>query len=451
MNGKTFPVVVGHCVGGSSAINGMAVMRGTAKEYDIWADLGGKGSTWNWNGLLPYFKKRHSTKPSKKVPGLEFPKDGAAGSHGVFYHPISMDAQDQRSYARTGHWDGLNRPNYDMVVGMKANKINFRGNKAESVRFVPKEGGNFTTVKAKKEVILSAGALHTPQILQLSGIGPADLLEAAGIDVKADLPGVGANFQDHPIGPNVTYVYGIQPPSKPSTGLLDLARSQGLIAFINLPVTAPNSYKAIATKYASQDISDYLPNDTADSVIVGQRVMQNIFAREMLKKEVSFLDYLVAGPPTTLPIGLHIASRGTVNINPADPDGEVIVDYRALSNPIDIDLMIAYVKFMRTHFSRDLAEWNTTEIRPGLDVQTDAQLEQLVRAEYNPQGYHPIGTAAKMPRALGGVVDEELFVHGVKGLRVVDGSIMPTTIGGTTQLTVYAIAEKAADMIKGRR
>ena len=238
----------------SSSINVIVllkVMRGSAREYDIWGELGGPESTWNWNGLLPYFKKAiyfqepdlayaeefnitydldgawgqyNSTRlisnyspylsdllkvqyaSLKKVPGIEVPKDGAAGTHGLFWYPISMDSKAVNwSYSRTAHWDGLNRPNYDLVIGHRANKVLFDSDQAVGIQFVPHDGGDAIQVKVEKEVILSAGALHSPQILMLSGIGPEKTLQDAGIDVKLDLPGVGQNLQDHPTGPNVTF------------------------------------------------------------------------------------------------------------------------------------------------------------------------------------------------------------------------------------------------------
>ncbi|KXX78386.1 Oxygen-dependent choline dehydrogenase [Madurella mycetomatis] len=480
--------LVGNCVGGSSAINGMALMRGTARDYDIWAELGGKSSDWAWKDMLPYFKKAiHLREPDpeyaaefnltydpgvwgqfadtrvysswsrtlrqsykvgyaalRKVPGLAFPRDGNGGTHGVFYYPISKDpTTDSRSYSRTGHWDGITRPNYHMIVGMRVNKINLRHKRAVSVQFVPADGSGTapTTVRAKREVILSAGALRTPQILQLSGIGPKGLLESAGIDVEIDLPGVGANFQDHPIGPSVQFNWTSPLPPSPPPNILN---DQGLSAVMGLPLVAPDTFGTLSQKYASQDISKYLPTGTHPTVVKGQKAMQMILASEMRDNKLSFVNYIVSGLPSSQPIAFRIMSRGTVNINVTSPESAPVIDYRALTNPIDLDLMIAYVRFMRWHFTTHFAEYNVTEVAPGAELQTDEQLAQFVVQEYSPTGFHPVGTAAKLPRALGGVVDEELVVYGTENLRVVDASVMPTIVAATTQQTVYAIAEKVS-------
>lgn len=141
-------------------------------------------------------------------PGIELPLGGHSGHHGAFYYPLAVDPVTHlRSYARTAHWDGLDRPNYDLLTGHRVNKVLLQGkqNLATGVQFVPKDSNKKYAIKARKEVVLATGALHTPQVLQLSGIGPAALLAAAGIQLKLDLPGVGQNFQDHAIGPNVSY------------------------------------------------------------------------------------------------------------------------------------------------------------------------------------------------------------------------------------------------------
>ena len=243
---------------------------------------------------------------------------------------------------------------------------------------------------------------------------------------------------------------GIPPPNKPDH-VFDIIKEQGLMATISLPILAPDRYHSIAQKYATQDVAEYLPPSMRQpNVLAGQRVLQRILAREMLGKDMAFLNYIAGGPgPWAIAIGSKVTSRGTVTLNASDPEGEPAIDLRPLSNPIDIDLMIACTKFFRTHYTRDLAEWNVTEIFPGSNVTTDAQFEKLIRNTYNPvAGHHFLGTAAKMPRHLGGVVDEELSVYGVKGLRVADASIMPLLPSAATQFSVYSIGEKAADLLK---
>ncbi|KAK4207727.1 hypothetical protein QBC37DRAFT_454746 [Rhypophila decipiens] len=470
---------VGYCVGGSSAINGMAVMRGSKRDYDIWVELGNKGSTWTWKGLLPYFKKAihfvppdlvlaadfnitydldvwgqyRDTRVYASYPGglnssisLDIVRDGHAGTHGVFYYPLSVDPKTRdRSYSRTGHWDGLNRPNYDIITGSRVNKILFdKQNTATGVQFVPTNGSSSfpTTLKAKKEVILSAGAIHTPQILHLSGIGPASLLRKAKITVRVDLPGVGANFQDHPIGPRVTFTYGTQPRLEPINSTLPQSegKGQGLVAFLNLRTVVPKSFPAIARRYASQSPSAYLPANTAREVIGGYKAQQAILAREMAdpNSKTAFLNHIIpALAPGGQPINLHITSRGTVSINTTHPDSaEPVIDYRALSNPTDMDVMLSFISFLRRFWLEgELGrKYRVTEVSPGANVTGEEDLKEFTRGGYSPQGWHPVGTAAKMRRELGGVVDDELRVYGTKRLRIVDASIMPLLIGGTTQL-----------------
>ena len=141
-------------------------------------------------------------------------------------------------------------------------------------------------------------------------------------------------------------------------------------------------------------------------------------------------------------MSMHVVSHGTINIDPSNPNSEPIVDYRALSNPVDLDIMVENIKFMRKYMSSaDFAKYAPRETSPGASVNGDA-LRQWVRENYIPTNFHPVATASKMPRELGGVVDEELLVHGTQRLRVVDGSIMPLLPGANTQQTVYMLAEK---------
>lgn len=143
------------------------------------------------------------------MPGVKVPEDSGAGENGLYWYTLSQDpTKFQRSYARTGHWDGLDRDNYELIVGAKVNKILFDDDLAATgVQFVSNNStdSGATTVKARKEVILAAGSIHTPQVLMLSGIGPKALLSEASIETRVDLPGVGSNFQDHSYIPNIGY------------------------------------------------------------------------------------------------------------------------------------------------------------------------------------------------------------------------------------------------------
>jgi choline dehydrogenase len=239
-------VLAGNVLGGSSAVNMMMTIRGTTGDYDRWGKFFSANSTWSWDGMLPYFRKaltfvppnadvakdtgmRYDTKywgsgesevktswPAfqypgtaaqfkswEGMPGVEFPPDSGAGIPGVYWYPQFMDPKTAtRSYAKTGHWESKKaRKNYHVITEKRVNKILLEEKKATGVAFVGvgARPGDPVKVKANKEVILSAGAIHSPQVMQLSGLGPKALLTQAGIDTIVDLPGVGQNFQDHPM------------------------------------------------------------------------------------------------------------------------------------------------------------------------------------------------------------------------------------------------------------
>ncbi|KAL2066811.1 hypothetical protein VTL71DRAFT_1235 [Oculimacula yallundae] len=500
LNNRSITATVGKAVGGSSAINGMQYLRGTSDEYDMWAELGVNYSTWNWGGLLPYFKKGvHFVPPldavakefnitydieaawgqdpsthvyagfpnyqlpelkymydaMSKMPNVDLPRDGNAGTNGLYWYPSQMDPRTYtRSYARTGHWDNISRSNYQLMTSSKVTKIQFSGTVATGVEFTPVNGSQITSVKARKEVILAAGALHTPQILQLSGIGPAYLLKEAGIAVKVDLPGVGANFQDHGWVRNVAFKWTTPPPvpSTTSGGDPSTSLTWSLGALLGLPAISPSDVDSIAAKYEDQNPEDFLPSDTHPDILAGYAAQKQTFTRIMKRKNVNTYWQILTGASSADPMFHHPVSRGTVNIDPSNLAGEPVVDYRAFSNPFDLDMMIEIVKFVRKFFaSAAFAPYGPVETRPGPNVTTTSDLKEWIKANYMPSVYHPVGTASLMRRELGGVVGEDLLVYGVSGLSVVDASIMPIIPGCPTAMTVYAVAEKAADLIKARQ
>lgn len=237
-------VLAGKVVGGSSAVNAMMTVRGTEEDYNRWGNFFSNSSIWSWEGMLPYFKKALNFVPPlddvteasnitydtsywsntsgvytgwpsyqypgtkvqmdafRQMPGVEFPPDSGSGRPGVYWFPQFMDPKTvTRSFARTGHYDKqITRENYQLIAGNKVLQIVLNGTTAAGVTFISAKNTTVsTTVMANKEVVIAAGGIHSPQVLQRSGIGPRKLLTAANISTVVDLPGVGQNFQDHPM------------------------------------------------------------------------------------------------------------------------------------------------------------------------------------------------------------------------------------------------------------
>ncbi|KAF6811571.1 glucose oxidase [Colletotrichum musicola] len=497
MNNRTQFVWLGCCVGGSSAINGMVMVRGTRAEYDGWAELGGPDSTWDWEGVLPYFKRGiHFTPPKqdlaeafnitwdpeawgaeentkiyasfpeyqdptliptyqavRKMPRVDVPLDGAGGDNGLFWYPSSIDPERyRRSYARTGHYDGIER--FEVITRHKVSRVLFDGTTATGVEFFSRDGdGKSSMVQARKEVIIAAGAVHTPQVLQLSGIGPATLLESAGIPVLLDVPGVGQNFQDHAfLSVGFEWGDGVGPrgPEVPANGDPRSVAAPNVGAWVGLP-TMTTEFEAIAARYEAQDPAEFLPADTHPSVVAGYAAFQRLHAKLLRSKNANAMWLPLQGRAGGIVMSMHVASHGTINIDPANPESDPVVDYRALSNPTDLDVMVEIIEFMRRYMaSPDFAPHSPRETSPGAGVTGEA-LRDWIRAQYIPTNFHPIATAAKKPLEMGGVVGEDLIVHGASRLSVVDGSIMPLLPGANTQQTVYMLAEKAVDLIKARQ
>ncbi|TDZ60886.1 Dehydrogenase xptC [Colletotrichum trifolii] len=523
LNGRPGTVFVAKQVGGGSGVNAMMNMRGSAEDYDRWATLFGADAQqgtadWSWDGILPFFKKGlHFTEPPKEltenfpsiktdasywgdsseiyagwprfyypgvnplveafkeIKGVEFPPDSGAGQPGVFWFPTLMDPRSTtRSYAATGHYLNVNatRSNYHLLVNTLARKLVLNDElTATGVEF-PLGNNTLVTVNAKKEVILSAGAVHTPHLLQLSGIGPKKLLEAGNIDVRVDLPGVGQNFQDHSSlsAMNITLskLASIHP--NPND-LVDgnefktwaeevwAANKTGpySLAFTNLagwlPFTAVSDRaEELAAKLETQDFASLLPAGADATVVAGFEAQMKILASQLRSKNTAFTRLqLVPEHGAQGPVAMQSFSRGTININTTDPwNTEPVIDYRVLSNPVEADFFVESIKFLRRYnFETSLAaEYDPVEYAPGADVTSDADLKEYIANTLSPTDYHPVGTASMLPLELGGVVDQTLRVYGVKNLRVVDASVMPMVPSANTCQPTYALAEKAAEIIK---
>ncbi|KAI8316991.1 Dehydrogenase xptC [Colletotrichum sp. SAR11_240] len=523
LNGRVGTVWIAKQVGGGSSVNAMMNMRGSAEDYDRWATLFGSEAQqgvadWSWDGMLKSFKKGlHFTEPTpeltdnfdsfkydasywgdsseiyagwprfyypgvkplveafKEIDGVEFPPDSGAGQPGVFWFPTLMDPRTvTRSYAGTGHYLSVNatRPNYHLLLDTQARKLVVDDDLTATGVVFPSSNNTLITVNAKKEVILSAGTIHTPHLLQLSGIGPKKVLEAGGIDVRVDLPGVGQNFQDHSSlsAMNITLskLASIHPnPSDLVDGneFKDWAEEVWAanktgpysLTFTNLAGWLPFtvvSGKAdeLATKLEQQDFASLLPADADSTVVAGFAAQMKILATQMRSKNTAFTRMqLVPDHGSQGPVAMQSFSRGTININTTDPwNTEPVIDYRALSNPVEADFFVEAIKFLRRYnFETSLAtEYEPVEYAPGPDVTSDEDLKAYIAGALSPTDYHPVGTSSMLPLELGGVVDQTLRVYGVKNLRVVDASVMPMVPSANTCQPTYALAEKAAEIIK---
>lgn len=506
LNNGTFQVPAAKVAGGGTVINGMFFDRGSAADYDAWEQLGNPG--WGWSDLFPYFKKSEtftpadaslandfsiswqdsahgfsgpvrSSYPVYQYPsihnfisawtslGVSTPKDPGAGTaYGVFWATSSLDPTDEtRSYARVNHYDRVSyRSNYHLLVETAVSKISFKGKKAVGVELLSDEGATAVPVKAKKEVILAAG-IHSSQILQLSGIGSKDVLDKYRIKSVADLPGVGSNFQDHatlymalkygiPIHPNAddietnkTFVAEqLELYWRQRQGAYTITHFSGnVVAFLPLP-NVTSDYQTIAKLALSSNGS---ASSYAESA--GYNAQRSIISKLYESTEASVQETGFSSG-STVPITLvKPLSRGSVSIVSDNVFDEPAVDFGTFTHPSDIEIMIAAVRKNREMLSQpSMQELQPIELAPGANVITDAALRAALRVSVQPTYSHPCCTNPMMPEKLGGVVGPDLLVHGLDGLSVVDASIMPMIPATHLSATVYAVAEKAADMIKQR-
>ncbi|KAK7955817.1 GMC oxidoreductase [Apiospora aurea] len=497
LGGQTYPVVLGNMVGGSSGVNSMMNLRGSAEDYDRWGQLFEEDALgWNWEGILPYFKKALNFSPPPKevaerfnitwdasywgsesrlhaawptfqypgldpmvaafdeMPGVERVVDSGAGGAGVYWFPTLMDpVKHERSFALNAHYENLNRPNYHIMAEATVRRIILEGTTAKAVEFQTRNSTELFTVEASKEV---------------SGIGPKKVLEAAGIETIVDLPGVGQNFQDHVgIVTNITFkgLLDIHPNGfdilnnatfrewAKESWETDRSAIENVAAWLPLTAFAPSSYESWATELETQNHASLLPEDTHPTIVAGYAAQMQGLAAAMRSKDTVFARFKINGTlgPTN-PILNQPFSRGSVNIDPADPFGkQPVVDYRTLSNPVELKVLVEMVKWVRRYsFETSLKDLGPVDAAPGPDVVSDEEIaDYLVRGGgIYPSDYHPAGTTAMMPLELGGVVDQTLRVYGVKNLRVIDTGIMPNLPGANTCQPTYGMAEKAADIIK---
>ena len=450
----------GKVLGGSSSVNAMIYLRGQHQDYDHWAQLGNPG--WSWDEVLPYFKRAehnergadawHGSGGPLNVADLRSPNPvarrfvQAAVQAG---HPGNPDfngaVQEGAGMYQVTHRDGerfsaakayltphLGRPNLRVITGARVTRIVLDGRRATGVE-ARLPGGGTARLTARREVLLAAGALQSAPLLMLSGIGPGQALQSLGIPVRHDLPGVGAHLHDHPDvvqlfdAPKVRELLGLSPGAlwRAIKGIQEWRRHRTGMLTTNF--AEAGVFLRSAPEVATPDVQLHF--------VIGKLVDHG-------RKAVFGLGY------SCHMCLLRPTSRGSVGLASPDPLAAPRIDPNFLAERDDVDRMIAGFKAMRRIMAQPaLAELGAREWAASALAQSDEQIEQFLRARVDTI-YHPVGTCRMGPDARHDVVDAELRVHGVAGLRVVDASIMPRVVSGNTNAPVIMIAEKAVDMIR---
>ncbi|OAQ51940.1 hypothetical protein HTG_14910 [Natrinema mahii] len=445
----------GKTLGGSSSINAMIYVRGQSADYDRWAELGNEG--WGYEDVLPYFKRaednargpstshgvggpRHVddirspnelseafVKAGQAV-GLSHNEDFNAGEQtGVGFYQVTQRDGRRHSAADAYLKPVLDRPNLTAVTGARVTRVRFDGETAVGVEYARDDGdGSPATVDANEEVIISAGAIDSPQLLMLSGVGPADHLERHDIDVVADRPGVGRNLQDH-------LQAGVNYECEKPISLADADSLVNLATFFLLKRGPLTSNVAEAGGFATV-------TDDADRPEIQFHFAPSYFVEHGFDNPDGHGFSLGA-------LRLRPDSRGRITLRSADPFDDPAIDPQYLTEGDDLEVLLEGLKLVREILrAAPLDEYRGEEVLPGADVRSDEALLEYVR-ETAETLYHPVGTC-KMGDDELAVVDDRLRVRGVEGLRVVDASVMPTITSGNTDAPTTMIAEKAADLVR---
>ena len=426
----------GKTLGGSSSLNGMIYVRGNASDYDQWAnEFGCEG--WDYASVLPYFRKSedfsrgedefhgaggplHVTADYEPHPVTKAIVEAAIQAGHPYNDDTNGRAQDGVAYVDLNTKDGkrastavaflrpaLERPNLTLITNARVHRVEIEGNRATGVTYM--QDGKLHTVAAAREVVVSGGAVESPRILMLSGIGAKEELEKIGVPVKLDLPGVGKNLHDHTLCP-VIYEGAKELPAPTDLTITPLhahlfAKSDPELPGIDM-----------------QPLFFFVP----------------YYAPEQEKPTMNGFSLMASGVRPT--------SRGAIRLTSADPDDVMQIDPQVLQTQYDVDILVRSIKQMREIAKQSaLDEWRGREIYPGAEVQSDEQLADYARSAV--VSYHHQNGTCKMGVDEAAVVDPKLRVRGIEGLRVADASIFPFVMAGNTNAPTIMVAEKAADMI----
>lgn len=458
LDGRTIPLPHGKLVGGSSAINGLVCVRGAAKDYDDWAGMGARG--WSYDEVLPYFRKFENYGPGADAyhgdagpVGIEPARwrtplaDAFLSAAEAVGIPRNAD-MNGAEIAGAGYWDltarngrrsstsgcyiapNRHRPNLAIRTEALATRLLFDGKRATGIAF--ERGGQLHAVHARREIILSAGAIQTPQLLQLSGIGPAPLLRANGIEVVHELKGVGENLMDH----------------------VHVGRT--------FSTTSKDTINGLAGTPLAQAVQGlkYLLGQRNNPMSIGASLAgAYLHTRPGLDApdvQLHFIPFL-PGPKgwdlakySGFRLGMYQnrpASRGHVRIMSGHVRDNPQIIFNHLAEENDLRTLMDAMKIAKAiGGAAPLRPYDVRELTPGPAADDDAALIDYIRATGD-TAFHFSGTA-RMGTDEGAVVDPALRVHGIAGLRVIDASVMPTIVSGNTNAAVLMIGEKGADLVK---
>ena len=458
-NLRRFPWPRGRTLGGSSSINYMIYIRGHATDYDRWAEAGNKG--WSYEDVLPVFRKsEHNERLEDRYHGRGGPLNVADHR---FRHPLSEmfvasareagvpanadfngPVQDGAGFYQVTQKDGLRwstasaflrpalaRPNLTVITGALTCRVRFAGRRATGVEYV--RHGQSALADAAREIVLCGGSINSPQLPMLSGVGPADHLRAVGVDVVADLPGVGKNLQDH------------------------------LGTFVRNEITVPFSLYGATPEQLAQVQAEYEATRQGlftSNIAEAGALLRTGGADGPPNLQGFFLPYCLTESPIEafqphchgITFAFYVnrpASRGQITLASADPLDQPLIDPAYLSDPADLPQFVAGIQMARDIFrAKPLGDILGRELGPGAEARSEAEISAYVRDRASGTIFHPVGTC-KMGTDELAVVDASLRVHGLDGLREVDASVMPTLIGGNTNAPTIMIAEKAAATMLG--
>jgi choline dehydrogenase len=460
LNGRRIGVPRGRGLGGSALINGMVYFRGHPRDYDSWASAGAAG--WSYREVLPYFCRSednenfgpsvfHGRGGPMRVRNVTRPNalnfaffDALAGqgikprtdlngpdSEGMGLRQLSIRGGTRETTARAFLGPAMKRPNLTVLTDAQVTRVLLEGRRAVGVEARTPQG--LVTVRANREVVLSAGAIQSPQLLMLSGVGDGEHLASVGVEVRHHLPGVGRNLHDHLASP---VHMAMEHPESYGISMRAMPRNLLFIAQYLLMRRGPLSNNI----FESAAFIKTLPGlDRPDVQLVFQAAR---------RPKPSFPFPLGHGYAVS-PVYLYPKSRGRLTLASNDPFAAPLIDTNLLSVPEDAEPLVRGIRLVRKLFaSPSFAKYQAQETAPGAAAQSDADLVAYIRAE-SYTVHHPVSTCRMGTDELA-VVDSQLRVSGIDGLRVADASIFPSIIGGNTNAAVVMIAEKASDMILGR-